>query len=278
MDDELILAWLPKAVVYLMSQLAIGLLVVRRLMPHQDAPTPARQRRAAILLSAILLVGLAGRLWVQSATAFGVSEATLPENLQLIAIESRWGGSWRLQVYAAAAMLMAALLLRASGAFWAVFALSSIALCLVLPLLGHAGGSAWRHLLHALHNLGAAMWLGTLGVMVVGAWRPTRPWAWTEAVRRFSPLALTCSTLVFLSGLIAAWIYLGSITALTTSAYGSALLWKLGAVAVVALCGWINWLGVRRGATANRLVMTIEWLAAVLVMALTAQLTETEHP
>ncbi len=278
MEEELILAWLPKAVVYLMNQLAIGLLVVRRLTPQQSASATALQRRMAIVLSLCLLAGLAGRLWVQSAIAFGVGDAALSENLQLIGIESRWGGSWRLQVYAAATMLVTALLLRAAGALWAVFAFSSIALSLIMPLLGHAGGSAPRHVLHALHNLGAAIWLGTLGVIALWAWRPARLDSWPEVVRRFSPLALTSSTLVLVSGLIAAWIYLGTWSALTTTPYGVALLWKLGAVAVVTLCGWTNWQAVRRGSSPNRLVMTIEWLAAVLVVALTAQLTETEHP
>jgi putative copper export protein len=65
---------------------------------------------------------------------------------------------------------------------------------------------------------------------------------------------------------------------LWSTEYGRALLMKLGGVAAVGVCGWVNWRGVRRGAPPNRIVMTVEWVAAVAVLALTAQLTETEHP
>jgi hypothetical protein len=53
---------------------------------------------------------------------------------------------------------------------------------------------------------------------------------------------------------------------------------KLGAVALVGLCGFTNWRGVRRGTEPRRALMTAEWIAALLVVAITGLLTEMEHP
>ena len=63
-----------------------------------------------------------------------------------------------------------------------------------------------------------------------------------------------------------------------TTAYGRVLSLKLTAVALVGLFGWTNWRGVRRGSEPRRSVMTAEWIAALLVVAITGLLTEMEHP
>jgi len=276
-DDGLQLAWLPKAVVYVCAQLAIGLVVVRSL---DRAPSirSAWFHRTAVAVSLLLLSALAARVWVQSASAFGTADALLAENVKLIALESRWGGAWRLQAYAAVAMVLCASIPRRAG--WGPFTISSIVLALVMPALGHAGGSVSRHALHAFHNLGAAAWLGTVGVMTLAAWtRPRSEYGSIGAiVDRFSPMALGAAAVVAVSGVTAAWLYLGSWQALISTGYGRALLIKLVAVGIVAGCGAINWRNVRRGDPPNRTIMAVEWLAAVLVVALTAILTETEHP
>jgi hypothetical protein len=56
------------------------------------------------------------------------------------------------------------------------------------------------------------------------------------------------------------------------------LIAKLTVVAVVMACGGINWREVRGGRVPKRALMTIEWLAALLVVGFTGVLTETEHP
>lgn len=277
MDDGLLLAWLPKAVVYICAQLSVGLIVVRGFAPSPFAKS-AWFNRCATAASLLLCGALLARVWVQSASAFGASDALLPENLTLIALESRWGGSWRLQAYAAAAMVLFALIPRRMG--WGLFAISAIALCLVMPALGHAGGSASRHAIHAIHNLGAAAWLGTVGALAIAAW--TWPRAEQSAigaiVKRFSPLALCAAATVATSGVSAGWLYVGSWDALISTDYGRALLLKLLGVGVIAGCGLVNWRNARRGNPPHRMVMTLEWIAAVVVLILTAQLTETEHP
>jgi copper transport protein len=272
-------AWAGKSLVYCLGQLAVGIVVFRRLSRRSDSWLA----RLALIVSCLLVAALLLRAWAQTAAAFGVQEAWLPENLRLIAFESRWGAGWRLQMLAALAMLATTLMMtRQHAAAWIAFALSTVGLAVAMPLLGHAAGSSLRYGVHVLHNLGAGTWLGTLGVMTLYAWRPRGSpddaAALAAVVERFSPLALCAAALVGASGLTVAWLYVGSLEAMWTTSYGRVLSLKLGAVVLVGLCGWTNWRGVRRGSEPRRAVMTAEWIAALLVVAITGLLTEMEHP
>jgi putative copper export protein len=283
--------WLPKAIVYALGQLAIGVVVLRSL--GSGAPKPLRVagepydawlRNYALLVSLLVLAAVVWRAWAHGASAFGPREAWLPENLRVIALESRWGEGWRLQLYAALAMNGAVLLGRVAPLGWIAFAASAVGLAVVMPLLGHAGGSLPRHVMHLAHNLAAALWLGTLGVMTtLGLWSRARSRTWHHdrlglLVQRFSPLALGVATVVMVSGVCAAWVYLGSLEAMWLTAYGRILASKLAAVALVLVCGWTNWRRVRANQAPRLTWMTIEWICALLVVSVTGILTETEHP
>lgn len=288
MEDGLTLAAVSKAAAYALGQLAIGVGIVRRLARPAggNGPGPGRVPldawlgRLAGVVSVLLVIALSVRLWAQTASAFGPSDAWSVESLRVIALESRWGSGWRMQMMAATALLVAALAVRGRDAAWVLFDAAAVAAIVTMPLLGHAGGSVARHVLHAAHNLGAATWLGTLGVVVLTTWRSRSGLAFDIAAltRRFSPLALAASAIVAASGAVAAWLYVGSWAALWTTAYGRLLLAKLGVVSLVVLCGWTNWRAVSGGQSPRRTVMTMEWLAALLVLGLTGLLTETEHP
>jgi copper transport protein len=272
-------AWAGKSLVYGLGQFAVGIVVFRRLSRRSETWLS----RLALFVSCLLIAALLLRAWAQTATAFGVKEAWLPENLRLITFESRWGAGWRLQMLAALAMLGAAIALPGQRtAAWIAFALSTVGLAVAMPLLGHAAGSALRYVVHVLHNLGTGAWLGTLGVMTLYGWRlrgsSEDGTAFAGLVDRFSPLALGAAAVVTTSGVIVAWLYVGSLDAMWTTAYGRVLSMKLAAVALVGACGWTNWRGVRRGSEPRRSVMTAEWIAALLVVAITGLLTEMEHP
>jgi putative copper export protein len=278
--------WLPKAVVYALVQFAIGLAVARRLArPADGLATLALDARLSLLavgVAAVLLLALAARVWVHTATAFGWADAWIGENLRVIALESRWGARWQVQMAAAALLAVAALATRRGPAGWAAFAVAAVAIAMSLPLLGHAGGSVWRHGVHAAHLVGSGLWLGTLGVVTTLGLSASSSGAPDAAlgrlIARFSPVALSAASMVLLTGVIAAYTYVGSIAALRDSPYGRVLLVKLAVVAVIAACGWRNWQRVRRHQAPARSVMTVEWLAALAAVAVTAVLSETEHP
>lgn len=291
MEEGLGYEWLPKAAVYLLGQLAIGVCVFRWVAGRGRDPSGAVAqlceawlKNCALLISLLLLLALVGRSWAHTAAAFGPREAWLPENLRLVVLESRWGESWRLQLYSALAMNGAALLSRVTPRGWTVFAASGLGLAVAMPLLGHAAGSPPRRLLHLAHNLSAALWLGTLGVMTAFA-----VWAHVRAgsghrdhlgplVARFSPLALAAAAVVAASGICAAWLYVGSFEAMWTTAYGRTLALKLAAVAPVLACGWSNWRRVRANQSPRLAWMMVEWMCALFVVGLTGILTETAHP
>jgi putative copper export protein len=278
-------AWVPKALVFGLVQLGIGIAVARQL-----ASGPARMsagwdtwfvrlaRRVAWLLAAALVA----RLWMQTASAFGPTEAFGLDNLRVIALESRWGESWRAQLFATAAMVATATAISAWRFGWVTFGISALGVALTMPLLGHAAGSWTGYVVHTAHGLGAGAWVGTLGVVALAAWSSPGHDRHADAVagivERFSPVALTAAALVAGSGSVATWLYMDSWTSLGATTYGRVLLLKLCLVGGVAACGWRNWRDVRNARRPARAVVTIEYLLALLVIALTGLLTETEHP
>jgi putative copper export protein len=229
-----------------------------------------------------MIAALFVRLWTQTAAAFGPNDAWLLDNLRLMALESRWGAGWRPQLLAAMALLITTLLLSIRRAGWIAYDVCAVGVVLAMPLLGHAAGNIGRQGMHGAHNLAASAWLGTLGVIVLREWiqrrSPFSSSAQSALVHRFSPVALVSTAIVAVSGMFATWLYVGTWEAMWTTEYGQILSFKLLGVAIIAVCGWTNWRAVRAGAAPRVLLMTIEWIAALVVLGLTGVLTEIEHP
>jgi putative copper export protein len=295
--DDVTLAYeaLPKALVYLGAQLATGIAVTRWLLAHvwrgewpSDAAASLQQHlgRFARLAATGILISLAIRAWAHTAVVFSPSDAMQWEQLRLVALDSRWGQAWRLQVLAAIALVVAALACRTHRrAGWVTFTVAAVVVCATIPLLGHAAGSAGRLVLHASHLAASGAWLGTLAAIVVlhrvsPALHavPSREEVTRTLVDAFSSVALPCAAVIGITGLIAGAIYLGGISPLVTTAYGWILLTKLTAFAGVLICGWINWRTARGGGAFRRPVMLAELTLALVVVLLTSVLTETEHP
>lgn len=300
-DPASLLGVLGRWTAFLGTLLVIGAAVFRfGVLPSYHRVTggfPARalERAAATGLVAALLLLAAGplRLWAQ---ALGFTEPGEPVTLELLRTllgETAWGRGWTLQLLAAGLATVAFLLAGVAPApGWTMAAAAATAVILATPLTGHATASAragsWGYPLDAMHVLGAGTWLGTLGVLLAaglpGARRGARG-ALTALVMTFSPVALTGFAFVALSGIAMGVRYLdGSLAALWTSPYGQALLWKLGAVALVVLLGAVNWRrltprmeeigGARRLAWSAGLELAI----ATAVLAVTAVLVSLPMP
>jgi putative copper resistance protein D len=243
-------------------------------------------RRAAQRAAFLLLGALAVRAWAYTAGAFGLSEAFLWENVRLVALESRWGEAWRLQVYVGVALLLAARVIgRLPRTGWLLYTLAAALVCAALPLVGHASGSFWRLVLHAGHLLAAGVWLGSLSALVVlrsarvaTAKRAEPADPTDEFIRHFSSVALPAAAVVVSTGAVAAWLYVGSPMNLVASAYGQALLVKLLAFSPVVGCGWANWRRARAGYAPSAPLLYAEVASAALVLAATSVLTELEQP
>jgi putative copper resistance protein D len=120
---------------------------------------------------------------------------------------------------------------------------------LPLPVTGHATNWRWQDyamISMELHVLGAAVWTGGLGavVVVVAANRTLL----ATTLPRFSKLATVCLVVVAVSGLFNAVVELGSVPGrdlfanLFGTGYGTLVLLKLGCVGLLAaLGGNIRW-------------------------------------
>ncbi len=101
------------------------------------------------------------------------------------------------------------------------------------------------------HLVAVSSWIGILlhlfaaRRLLLADASPTRVTLVGEIVRRFSPIALATTSLLALTGVIAAWRFLGSTGALFTSAYGLTLMVKLGVLMPALAAGWVNFRRVR---------------------------------
>ena len=288
----------PKALLYASLLPALGACAARwvllpRLGVVLSAAAFARVERslgriglgsAIVVLAATLL-----RAWTHTVAAFGFADARSWEAVRVIAFESRWGSGWTLQ--AAAAALLAASYLLATvlpRIGWPMTVASGAALCVALPLLGHAAGSAGRMAIHTAHLVGAGLWLGTLvAVWAVARLESRRGVDRDDAQRvapvllqQFSRLALSGAALLLLAGVAAAALYVDSLSSLWTTGYGRMLSVKIVLVAAIAACGLVNWRRfgdpVRESSTLPSTV-SLEVALALAVVLATSVLTELEH-
>ena len=257
---------------------AVVLALVRRAQPGAAlVPGLARLARLAGLLglAAIVLRALAHAVAID-----GPAGAVSLDTLRLVVIDSRWGGSWQWHAATAAAVALASWRAgTARGLLLYAFTLG--AAIVVAPFLGHGAGSIWRGAVHSLHLAVTGAWLGTVVVLALASGRPpfdARADALAVVIGRFSPWALACAAAAGASGVVLAWLYLGSLAALVETTYGRLLLAKLALVGAIGGCGFVNWQRVRGGTPPRVPVIQAEAVCAVLAIAVTAWLSETEHP
>ncbi len=286
-----------KVGVYTSLLLAVGACVARWLLPRASAALgPGDRTRIDRALATVarfaaggLLLALTFRVWLHTGATFGWAAMATWERLRLIAIESRWGAAWRVQMLAAAVLAIAALTIRPGRqAGWIVTGVAAAGACAALPLVGHAAGSPARMVLHALHAAGGGIWLGTLGAVVLAARAPEDRQA---LLHHFSRIALGGAALIVATGLVAAWIYLGGLAPLWTTAYGRVLVVKVAVVAAAASCGYVNWQYFRRlraegrveqvsgsGSARIQSMVVLEALLFLVIVVITSVLTELAHP
>jgi putative copper export protein/methionine-rich copper-binding protein CopC len=254
-----------------------------------------RLRVAGLAAGGALLLAAGLRLVAQSAALHGAAGALDPGALSALVGRTLWGTAWLLQAAAALLAMGGFALLPRRRAGWTFAVIAGVAAALSASLSGHAAAVPGRAPLavaaDALHVLAAGGWLGTLLVLAVAGLPVAlrlapgeRGPAAAAMVNAFSPLALLCAAGVALTGVVAAWLHLGGLGALTTSAYGRTLLVKLAVLALVALAGAYNWRRVRPavaeegGARRLRRTAWAELAVGAVVLAVTAVLVGTPTP
>ena len=180
-----------------------------------------------------------------------------PGELGTLLADTRSGAAWWIQVAALAAAALAAAAIRSRGASPPAGAGPALALGLppavaliAISWAGHASSRADRTanvVIDGLHGLATAAWLGGLVGLAVLAIPATRALGTDDRVRlgagvvvRFSALALGAVGVLVVTGVYRALAELGSAADLVETAYGRALLVKLGLFAVMLGVGAYN--------------------------------------
>jgi len=286
MGEQLSLEIGAKLFAYAAMVVAVGCAVVLTLA--RADPTnemrPYELSRATIRLArvagAVGVFALLVRAIGHAGAVAGPANAWSLETLRLVIVESRWGGGWRWQIALAGVVAVIGWRVRPTRGI-AVFAVAVAGWCIVTPWLGHGASSLWQRATHALHLGVTGAWLGTVMVLAVcltGTDVRERIEDAGRVIERFSPWALLSAGVAGVSGGVLAWTYVGSVEALVGTRYGQLLVAKLVSVVAIASCGFVNWQRARRGEVPSARLVRIEAGLAVVALAVTAALTETEHP
>lgn len=238
-----------------------------------------RVLRVAVVAALTLLAAALWRLYAQTYSIFGLDESVSWSHIRIVAFDTNWGGTWMWQL--GAAVLATGLLAIASAndkARRLLVCVSALATVLTVSLTGHAQtvGAAWLNIgLQMLHVAGVSLWIGTLFV-VITMLRSGDEDAFVAAVRAFSPLAIGAVSLLAVSGLVTAVVYLDSLSALWRDVYGRVLVLKVVLFGAVAALGAYHWRRLKpvlhEPDQSRRLKISgsVELLLAALVLAVTA--------
>ena len=257
--------------------------VVRRTRGiSEEAKEILRADKAAVFgIIGVLLIGLAlvGGPYINGITFNKTFAESLPKNLSAF--------EFKLAMLALA-LVGFGLVRAASSVGWTLAAIGILFAVLQPIYTGKLPGKV-----NALHVLAASTWLGTLTVLTVVGIRGVirsatagqqRAELVCDLVNSFSPLALTASTIVGITGLTTAWLHLKRLSSLWATSYGMTLVVKLILVAIVVALGAWNWRRVRPslGDQGSELTIrrsaTMELAFAALVLIVTSVLVTLPSP
>ena len=218
-------------IVGLLGGIAASLLGVEGALPLRVAVAGSLATVAGVVLLALAQREAAGATFAQLA-------------------KTAVGGALLWRIGAAIAAALAAGLAMVSRATVRPIALSVAAtgalfLIVVHVASGHAAASgrsldsAAAVAVQAAHFAAAAIWVGGLGVLLIGTRGPTPPWS-AAAIRRFSTMAAVVFFVVAGSGLVRAVDGVTSWEELTATTYGRLVVAKALLFAAAAICAAFN--------------------------------------
>jgi copper resistance protein D len=162
---------------------------------------------------------------------------------------------------------------------WSITGLLALGALVATGLVSHAAAQPDNRavfiLCQVLHLAAVAAWMGVLLHLFAARRYLLRPLAvplLAEIVRRFSPFALTATSLLALTGVLAAWRFLQSTGALFTSAYGLTLLVKLTLLVPALAAGFVNYRLIRPAllAPSGEVLPLLQRFARTLELEVTA--------
>ena len=213
-----------------------------------------QSRMAALTWTGLAIAAVTGVVWfvlqTMSITGLGAGEAIRSGAVLTVANDTQFG--LVSEVRAALALLLVACLVlsRLVVSRWLAL-VAALGLVGAIAWTGHAGSTLGElgilHLTADVLHLGAASaWIGGLfGLSIlfaVGRRRSAFEWEQLQldAVLRFSTLGMISVAALILSGIVNAWILVGSFHALLVIRYGQLLLLKIVAFAVMVGFAAVN--------------------------------------
>jgi putative copper export protein len=291
-----------RAVMYLSAMLVIGscafILLIATRVAHlsqrssdtQLPPVVPNTRLLARWAAVVLVLAMIARLLAQTNM---VGEGDYSMMMPLLRT-TFWGWGWLVGVASTLVVVAALFVGRGTRTAWRVTAVGAIGLALSFSLTGHAASAAKPVLfvmLDCIHVMAAGGWLGTLLVVTTIGLHSVlelpveqRGHASSQLINAFSTFALLCASTLLVTGLVAAWSHLPTVSALWQTHYGQALFRKLVVIALMALVGAFNWRVVRPRLAKSDTIPLLRKSAAVeltfglVVVILTAILVGTSPP
>ena len=291
-----------RAIHFAATTIAAGTLVFRTVIAAPVLRTEGgvadvfRAQTQRLLWASLLVTAISGAVWLlmqaasMSGRPFGDTSVltTILDDTQIGQVA---------QIRFALVIALALYLARArfAGGDWLALAVG-LGLVASLAWTGHAGATAGQagdlHVAaDALHLCAAAAWIGGLLSLLLffAAARRTRSPDWMSLVRkateRFSIMGMVSVAVLLATGLVNAWILVGSFHALIVTEYGQLLLLKLGVFAAMLALAATNrfWLMPRlslAGEGALRWLArnsAVEFVLALAILAIVGML-GTLHP
>jgi len=290
------------AILAVLGAVAFRLLILKRSGLTTGTIVRGSRRSAAIgaFASMTLVVVDVVKLGIQTSEMRFPTDSWITVGMKML-FDTSWGTVWMVQVVCAVLLAMTFTLARKDALpRWNVLALMSMGLAATPAFASHAM-TARRFAQYSIaadvaHVLGASLWIGTLLVMfasIIGGDGNEPQSEQTVSVMRasyivsllrsFSPLALTGSALVAISGVVSSLAHVEHWADLTGTPYGQKLIAKVLSVGVVVLLGWRNWKFVTpailtQGPKRMTRGMAVELLIALVVLGVTAALVVTPPP
>ena len=211
--------------------------------PDLAGPLHVRLQRLLRPLAAALLCLLVAKGALQLFSFVDPGEPVTFTLTSAVLLSGTWGISWLVQL--GAVIVLTAF----SGKRPRLDSRLTAIIVAAQTGMGHAAGSTWPtpvgRLVDFAHLVGAGLWLGTLGALAITALPLLRgeeqlP-ALARVVRGFSTFARIGVSLVIVSGITAALMYVGPISTIVQSTWGKLLLVKLVCMLGVMALGWYNW-------------------------------------
>ncbi len=223
----------------------------------RSTPTATELVRSQILTMAwngLAIAAASGVIWVQLQAAamsgLPLSEAMTSDVLSTVLNETQFGLVSKVRFLLA--IIIAACLScdRFALARWLALS-SALGFIVAVAWTGHAGstpgGIGNLHLAaEALHFIAASAWIGGLVplALLFATVRRNRSFGWAflarDAAQRFSTLGVISVGTLLVSGIVNAWVLVGSLHALIVTPYGQLLVLKIAVFAIMLVFAAVN--------------------------------------